>query len=85
MSNSNVYNLCCRYQGKVVRIQDRNGRVHVGEITRVSRDRVWIRPVRNQGGYGYGWYGYGYGYGGFGYGIALGAITGIALAAALFW
>lgn len=86
MSQYNVYDLCCKYHGKVVRITDRTGRVHVGQITRVSRSMVWIRPNSNLGGYGYGFYGgYGIGYGGFGYGLALGAITGVVLASAFFW
>ena len=44
---------------------------------------VWIRPTGNLGGYGLGFGGFGFG--GFGVGIALGAITGIALASAFFW
>jgi hypothetical protein len=46
---------------------------------------VWIRPDQNLGGFGYGFYGDGFAGEGFGFGIALGAITGIALAAAFFW
>ncbi|WP_421385436.1 hypothetical protein ACOJQI_09320 [Bacillus salacetis] len=65
----------------MVRINDRFGRTHVGEITRVTRDKVFIRPVRP--GRGYGYLGWGWGWG-VGYGIALGAITGIALAAFLW-
>lgn len=84
MYQSNVYDLCCKYHGRVVRVTDRTGRVHVGEITRVNRSMVWIRPTSNIGGYGYGFYG-GYGYRGFGVGIALGAITGIVLASAFLW
>lgn len=77
------YHLCCRYHGKVVRINDRFGRTHVGEITRVTRSKVYIRPVRAAGGYGY--FGpWGWGYSGVGYGIALGAITGLALGAFLW-
>ncbi len=83
MNQSQTYDLCCRYQGKRVRITDNQGRTHVGQITKVDRDMVWIRPNNNFGGYGLGW---GWGFGpGFGYGIALGAITGIALAGAFFW
>jgi hypothetical protein len=84
-----MYGLCCRYQGKTVRIREHNGREHVGRIARVSPNRVYIEPVGGRGrlgGYGYGFDGRGYGYGyGFGYGIALGAIAGIALAGLFFW
>lgn len=81
----NMYDMCCQYHGKRVRITDNQGRVHVGTITRVDRRQVWLMPDRGMGygGYGFGW-GWGFG-GGFGYGIALGAITGIALAGAFFW
>lgn len=82
MNNSDVFNLCCRYHGKRVRITCRDGSVHVGEVTRVSRNMVWIRPDDNLGGYGLGFFGEGFG---FGFGIALGAITGIVLASAFFW
>jgi hypothetical protein len=91
MSNGDYYNLCCRYQGRHVRINDRNGNVHVGRISRVTRNQVFIQPTRHHrgnngyGGYGYGGYGgYGYGYGE-AYGLALGAITGIVLASLFFW
>jgi hypothetical protein len=86
MAQSNWYNQCCRYHGRKVRITCRDGRVHVGEITRVNREMVWIRPASGLGGYGYGFGGFGR-FGGFrlGFGIALGAITGIALASAFFW
>lgn len=82
MNNSDVFNLCCRYHGKRVRITCRDGSIHVGEVTRVSRNMVWIRPDDNLGGYGLGFFGEGFG---FGFGIALGAITGIVLASAFFW
>lgn len=89
MSQYNVYDLCCKYQGKVVRITDRTGRVYVGEITKVTRNMVWILPTSNIGGYGYGFYGgypaYGFRRRGFGFGLALGAITGIVLASAFLW
>lgn len=39
------YHLCKNHQGKVVRITERGGRVHVGRITRVTRDRVFIAPT----------------------------------------
>ena len=84
VSQTNLYNVCCRYHGKTVRITCRDGRVHTGTITRTNRDMVWIQPTGNLGGYGYGFGGYG-GNGRFGYGIALGAIAGIVLASAFFW
>ncbi|QUW23551.1 hypothetical protein JSQ81_08635 [Sporosarcina sp. Marseille-Q4063] len=85
MSQTNFYDLCCRYHGRNVRITCRDGRVHRGEITRVTRDMVWIRPTEGLGGYGLGFGGFGFGGFRFGFGIALGAITGIALASAFFW
>ncbi|WP_397539349.1 hypothetical protein [Rummeliibacillus pycnus] len=99
MNPSNVYNLCCQHHGKVVRIRCRDGSVHVGEITRVDRDMVWIRPRGNMGGYGlgFGLGGPGFGFNtpffgfrrrrvaAFGIGIALGTIIGIGLASAFLW
>ncbi|MCA0971474.1 hypothetical protein LCM20_12785 [Halobacillus litoralis] len=73
----NMYDRCCRYIGKDVRLTH-EGRVHYGRVTRVDRNYVWIRPSRGPGGYGYF-------YGGFGIPFALGAVTGIALASAFFW
>lgn len=81
------YHVCCRYRGKVVRIHDKFGNVHIGRIIRVTPTRVYIAPVgaRNLGGFGYSFVGWGWGYGwGYGYGIALAAIAAIALIA-LFW
>lgn len=87
MNPNDVYNLCCRYHGKMVRVRCRDGRVHVGEITRVNRNMVWVRPYDGVGGYGlgyYGFYGPGPGYG-LGVGVALGTIVGIGLASAFLW
>lgn len=75
----NYFDVCNKYRGKVVRITDRNSRVHVGRITRVTKKHVWIQPVGNRG-YGY----WGWGYGGYGYPIGLGFITGFALGALFF-
>ena len=83
MGNQNMYSLCSQYQGKMVRITEHCGRVHVGRITGVDRRMVYIQPQRGFGGYGWGWGGWGYP--GVGYGVALGAIAGIALAGAFFW
>lgn len=85
MNPADTYNLCRQYHGKRVRIEERGGRVHYGEITRVDRRQVWILPDRRFGGYGLGYWGWGYGGAGFGVGIALGAVAGIALAPLLFW
>ncbi|KAA0546727.1 hypothetical protein FZW96_15450 [Bacillus sp. BGMRC 2118] len=80
-----MYGLCCKYQGKVVRIREHNGREHIGRISRVSPNRVFIEPTGPRGGFGYGFYGGGY-YRGYGaYSLALGAIAGIALAGLFFW
>ena len=88
MNPADCYNLCCKYHGKRVRITDKSGNVHVGEITRVDRDQVWILPDRQYRGYGLGFWGWGYrpGFGaGLGIGLAFGAIAGIALAPILFF
>lgn len=85
MSQANYYDLCCKYQGQNVRITCSDGRVHRGKITKVTRDMVWILPTDGQGGYGLGFGGFGFRGFGFGFGIALGTITGIALASAFFW
>ena len=84
MSQTDYYNLCSRYQGKTVRITCSDGHVHTGEITRLDRNMVWIRPTGSLGGYGYGFGGFGRRRA-FGFGIALGTITGIVLASAFFW
>ncbi|KGP71860.1 hypothetical protein [Pontibacillus yanchengensis] len=83
MSGPDFYHVCCRYHGKPVRLSCRDGRSHVGEITRVTRTHVWIRPLEGPRGFNYGFYGFGYG--GFGVPFALGALTGVALASAFFW
>lgn len=82
MQPSNVYNLCCRHMGKRVIITEKNGRRHLGTITRVDRDMVWFMPEGNRG-YGVGYWGFGPSR--FGVGIAIGAIAGIALASLFFW
>ena len=90
MNRNEAYEMCCKYQGKRVRITDNRNNVHVGRITKVDNRMVWLLPD-NFDGHGLGFWGYGgYGYGGFGgsglgYGIAIGAIAGIALASLFFW
>jgi len=83
MNINDAYNLCCQYQGKRVRITDKQGKVHVGHITKVDKRHVWLMPDGRYGGYGIGFWG-GYGGAGFGYGILLGGIAGIALASFFF-
>lgn len=84
MDRRQAYDLCCRYRGKMVCITDNRGNKHVGRITKVDREMVWIQPNRGRGGYGLGFWGLGLGGGGLGYGIALGTILGIALVAAFY-
>ncbi|MFN2745718.1 MULTISPECIES: hypothetical protein [Bacillus] len=80
------YRFCNQNIGRVARITDRNGRVHVGKIVRVSPNRVFIAPAIRRGGpgFGYGFYGGWWGWGP-AYGIGLGLIAGIALAGLFFW
>lgn len=79
------YKLCQQHMGKVARITDRNGRVHVGRIERVTNRKVYIRPVGgSRGGFGFGYWGGYYGWGA-AYGIGLGFITGFALAGLFFF
>ncbi|SER10034.1 hypothetical protein [Piscibacillus halophilus] len=87
MSNPHIYDMCCRYHGRVVRIRERNGRVHVGRINRVTPSRVWIDPIGAPGGFGYGYGRFGGFRRGFGFGvpIALSFIAGVALASAFIW
>lgn len=84
MNQNDAYNLCCKYQGRRVRITDNKGYVHCGRITKVDNRQVWIMPDNGAEGYGIGFWGFGFG-SGFGYGIALGAITGIALSSLFFF
>lgn len=58
----NYYHLCRQDQGKVARITERNGRVHVGRIVRVTNSKVYIAPVGGRHrGYGFGYWGGGWG------------------------
>ena len=74
-----TYDLCCKYIGRKVRIDDCYGNVHYGRIMRVDRKQVYIRPSRNIFSLGIGFWGVGFG---FGYGIALGTVLGVALVSA---
>ncbi|TLS35448.1 hypothetical protein [Pseudalkalibacillus caeni] len=76
-----IYQQCCQYQGQVVRIWCHDGVEHIGEITRVDREFVWVRPVGDgPGGPGYGFYGWGWGFP-----LALAAIAGLAILPFFFW
>jgi hypothetical protein len=81
------YELCCRYTGRDVTITCIDGKKYSGRITHVTDTHVYLQPTSSHfGGFGYG-YGWGYGYGRrrFGFPIALAAITGFVLGAALWW
>lgn len=71
------YDLCCRYHGQVVQIREQSGREHVGRITRISDNRVWIEPYYQSRHNNIS-------YGGYGYSIAIGFITGVILASLFF-
>ncbi|MBO9129080.1 hypothetical protein [Bacillus sp. 165] len=62
MSRHELYDVCCRYHGRVVRIEDRSGKVHFGKIVGVTDDSVMFRPLRKKsrmsGGFHYGGYRY---------------------------
>lgn len=77
------YDLCCRYHGQVVQIREQSGREHVGRITRVSDNRVWIDPYHHH--YPYRQDSSNYPYRGYGYPIAIGFITGVILASLFFF
>ncbi|MFS0863270.1 hypothetical protein [Fredinandcohnia sp. 179-A 10B2 NHS] len=85
----NIYDQCCRYQGRVVNIRCRDGNRHSGRIVRVTRRNVYIEPSgpRSLGGFGLGYWGgyYGGGYGYRPYAIPLAFITGLAIGGLLFW
>ncbi|MFS1519343.1 hypothetical protein V1503_23185 [Bacillus sp. SCS-151] len=89
------YNMCRRYHGQVVQIDDHHGNRHVGRIVHLTPNKVYLQPAGPPSrGFGYGPRG-GFGYGlyrpfggffpGLAVGIGLGAITGIALASLFFW
>ncbi|MGR5985316.1 hypothetical protein ACUC2M_12740 [Bacillus cytotoxicus] len=56
MHRQKCYNICQRYFGKVVRIEDRDGYIHLGRIVDVTQDSVWIDPIHRPSfdtGFGY--------------------------------
>ncbi|MGE7880459.1 hypothetical protein [Bacillus sp. NPDC094077] len=58
MHRQKCYNTCRRYFGKVVRIEDVDGRIHLGKIIDVTNDSVWIEPVQQRSSFdtGFGYY-----------------------------
>ncbi|MEK0222120.1 hypothetical protein [Bacillus proteolyticus] len=58
MHRQKCYDTCQRYFGKVVRIEDRDGRIHLGKIVDVTDDSVWIEPVKGRSSFdtGFGYY-----------------------------
>ncbi|MED3645555.1 hypothetical protein P4475_01720 [Halalkalibacterium halodurans] len=78
------YDLCCKHHGQVVQITEKCGKRHVGRIVAVDQQYVYLEPVgghRGPGGFCYGWC---WGWRPF-FPVALAAIAGFALGAALFW
>ncbi|OJE49677.1 hypothetical protein, partial [Bacillus mobilis] len=58
MHRQKCYDTCQRYFGKVVRIEDRDGRIHLGKIIDVTKSSVWIEPVQQRSSFdtGFGYY-----------------------------
>lgn len=80
------YKICCEHKGKVVRLYETSGREHVGRIVEVDEQYVWIeRTVTETRGYSYGFYGPRFYPRPYVFPVALAALGGFALGAALFW
>ncbi|KMQ25512.1 keratin, partial [Bacillus cereus] len=58
MHRQKCYDTCRRYFGKVVRIEDIDGRIHLGKIIDVTKDSVWIEPMQQHSSFdtGFGYY-----------------------------
>ncbi|WP_209124618.1 hypothetical protein [Alkalihalobacillus sp. BA299] len=56
MSCEYYYNICSKNIGAEVEIRDRHGKVYVGQIERVDRERVFLRTVGPSHGHGHGMY-----------------------------
>ncbi|MHB0803245.1 hypothetical protein PVK73_28125 [Bacillus thuringiensis] len=58
MHRQKCYDTCRRYFGKVVRIEDRDGRIHLGKIIDLTQNSVWIEPVQQRSSFdsGFGYY-----------------------------
>ncbi|MEI4828706.1 hypothetical protein WAX78_04480 [Bacillus sp. FJAT-53711] len=60
MSSHKYFDTCRRYYGRVVRIEDHKGNIHIGRIVDVTDESVWIEPVHRKR------FDHGFGFGGFG-------------------
>ncbi|MCM3734912.1 hypothetical protein M3215_03530 [Bacillus cytotoxicus] len=57
MRSHQHYHTCRRYHGRVVRIEDYNGKTHIGRIVDITNNSVWIEPVHEQRfDYGFGYF-----------------------------
>lgn len=57
MSSHKHFHTCRRYYGRVVRIEDYKGNIHIGRIVDLTDESVWIEPVhrkRFDHGFGFG-------------------------------
>lgn len=56
MHHRKCHDTCRRFFGRVVRIEDYDGNIHVGKIIDITEDSVWIKPIRRPSfdtGFGY--------------------------------
>ncbi|WP_078430538.1 hypothetical protein [Alkalihalobacterium alkalinitrilicum] len=56
MSYEYYYDLCSRNIGADVEIRDHHGKLYVGQIERVDRECVYLRPIGPSHGPGHGMY-----------------------------
>ncbi|WP_242223590.1 hypothetical protein [Bacillus cereus group sp. BfR-BA-01380] len=56
MRSNQHYHTCRRYHGRVVRIENYDGKIHIGKIVDISDKSVWIEPVhKKRFDYGFGY------------------------------
>ncbi|MEI4801923.1 hypothetical protein WAZ07_11395 [Bacillus sp. FJAT-51639] len=56
MCSHQHYYTCRRYHGRVVRVEDHDGNIHIGKIVDVTNKSVWIEPVHQKRfDYGFGY------------------------------